>query len=221
MIISNDKIKKMEKAEKVANKIAQALLLCFFVSIIVAFAHEETNTACFYASIAVAVFAAMVIIAGCVVEPRCLLRFVGLKRGQKLYAISYWDLSIVEAKAVEIDLNNIDRLVSITKFPTNPLHRDIYLTKREAEGALSWFLECLYRDVKNYVGFEGILSESAKEELREGFMRYMRKEDFWVFTEYELPELVRVIMQYHDYLEANKRELNDAKEALKESFKFH
>lgn len=52
-------------------------------------------------------------------------------------------------------------------------------------------------------------------------MRYMRKEDFWVFTGYELPELAKAIMQYHNYLETQKKELDDIKETLKESLEAH
>ena len=224
MIITKEAINHIEKTETKFNKLAAAASLGSIVSIIVLIlsmcAASETDMSggevvCIYVSIGCLIlflFASCAILS---VRDKLMLDIVNLEQGQTLYEISYTCLEVIPVVVNRIDTDDKSRLISVDEMCLRPKHESLYLEEDVAQNALNKFLEELYKNVSDYVGYDGTVSAEDRANFRIGYMDYLSSKDPADPTDYDLAEVVKAIAEYCESKEYRKAEYDRAVEVLR------
>lgn len=147
-----------------------------------------------------------------------LLKFVGLKYGQTVYVVVHRGLRIRSGKVCGIEPWSSLCPVSLYSAEPDPEWENIYLTQKEADKALDAFISGLYRVVSGYVGYEGSLSTVDRNEIREGYKKFLANNQGVHPTEFKVEDLVTFIVNHRKEQEDTESEKLKAKEALRNSF---
>lgn len=147
-----------------------------------------------------------------------LLKFVGLKNGQTVYVLVHRGLRVKSVKVCNIEPWCTLCPVAMYSADPDPEWENIYLTQKEADKALDTFISGLYRVVSGYVGYEGPLSTVDRNEIREGYKKFLANNQGVCPTEFKVEDLVTFIVNSRKEQKDAEGERVKAKEALRNSF---
>ena len=108
-----------------------------------------------------------------ILRSKILLKELGLKSGQTVYLVVYHSLKVREVQIESINMFYGDRFI-VTSYDTYVPYKNLYLTKEDAEKALSEFTSNLYSDVSQYLKITAPLSRSQKTEIEDSYKEYVR-----------------------------------------------
>ena len=179
MIISKEKLKKASRTNKIFD-IAKCVLgvVAVFVFILGLCVLDSNTVPNWYMGIAMAVFVAILVIL-CVlpeIQEAMVVRATGLRRGQTVYiACPERSLSVKETTIIKVYPDNVGNPVATAEAWKlfNVETSDLYLTYEEAEQALDESIEKVCGIIKDYVGYDGDLSEGSKEKLMNYYSEYI------------------------------------------------
>lgn len=216
MIITEEKINQMKKIENTFNVAIALTVVAIIASIIVLVLHLSGWVgALVFLGFAAAVSA--VLLALSEAKEKRMLGTINLKKGQTLYEVDYGCFEVAKVTVSNINTNESNRIINVME-SVFPMHRNLYLEEETAQKALNGFIEKLCKDVAEYVGYNGTVSEEIKNDFMAGYRRYHSKRSaFSDPTSYDIAEVVMAITDYRDLKEHQTNRCDTAKAALKKS----
>lgn len=146
-----------------------------------------------------------------------LLKFVGLKKFQRVFVVNHRGLSVTAVDVTGIDPWDTHCTIK-TDFYTAVESEHIYPTRKEADKALQSFIDDLYKNVTDYIGFEGVLSRTDHEEIISGYKKFLAKNQYQSPTGVKAEDLVTFMVAYRQEQKVLEAQKEAAKNTLKDEF---